>query len=348
MADAAQATATGLAKLAACRGGGVAIATLGRIETAEAFAGTVAVGSGPAFEPDSHSLFGVGPLTRTFTGLLFAEAVSSGLVKADDPVSKYLPREVSVPSFFEKGQAVPIRLVDLATHTSGLPRGVGATKPSYGVGQMYADLAKITLTRRPGTKWDESDLGFALLAEAMANVFKLPFDRLLAEKIGTSLGMSETRSADNTGVVMGLGANGQKLTVENPAMPAFQGALGARSTLADMQAFLAVVMAASRTPAQRLLLDWHTFPRTAGGGTVEQGVAWQRLMPFGNAVDVIWAGGEASGFSTTVAFSEKLGEGVVVMASRASCDTQRAAFCLIKAAGDAVSAKAVRGPSCQF
>ncbi len=53
-----------------------------------------------------------------FTALLLADMVERKEVALDDPVSKYLPASVTIPS--RNGRA--ITLSDLTTHTSGLPR----------------------------------------------------------------------------------------------------------------------------------------------------------------------------------------------------------------------------------
>ena len=53
-----------------------------------------------------------------FTSLLLSDMVQRGEVKLADPVAKYLPAEVKLPE--RAGRS--ITLVDLSTHTSGLPR----------------------------------------------------------------------------------------------------------------------------------------------------------------------------------------------------------------------------------
>src|SRR5918999_2232751 len=44
------------------------------------------------------SLFELGSITKVFTGTLLADMVDRGEVKLSDPVSKYLPSNVKVPS----------------------------------------------------------------------------------------------------------------------------------------------------------------------------------------------------------------------------------------------------------
>ncbi len=71
---------------------------------------------GPAAGPDTVAE--IGSLGKLFTAFLLADMVERGEVALNDPVQKYLPASVKVPSRGGK----QILLVDLATHFSGLPR----------------------------------------------------------------------------------------------------------------------------------------------------------------------------------------------------------------------------------
>ena len=81
----------------------------------------VAYGSlnqGDPWPLNGDTIFEIGSVTKVFTSVLLADMVERGEVALADPVAKYLPPEVKVP---ERGGRV-ITLVDLSTHTSGLPR----------------------------------------------------------------------------------------------------------------------------------------------------------------------------------------------------------------------------------
>jgi CubicO group peptidase (beta-lactamase class C family) len=75
---------------------------------------------------DGNTVFEIGSITKTFTAALLAEMVARGEVQLDDPVAKYLPSKVKMP---ERG-GKQITLLDLATHSSGLPSS-GSRKKSY-------------------------------------------------------------------------------------------------------------------------------------------------------------------------------------------------------------------------
>src|SRR5690606_8099411 len=74
---------------------------------------------------DGDSVFEIGSITKVFTSLLLADMVRRGEVALEDPVAKYLPADVKMP---ERGGR-QITLIDLATHTSGLPRMPGNFMP---------------------------------------------------------------------------------------------------------------------------------------------------------------------------------------------------------------------------
>ncbi len=67
--------------------------------------------------PDGDTVFEIGSVTKVFTALLLAEMTEKNEVKLNDSVAKYLPPGFKAPERDGK----TISLLDLATHTSGLP-----------------------------------------------------------------------------------------------------------------------------------------------------------------------------------------------------------------------------------
>src|SRR5581483_4611259 len=79
-----------------------------------------------AKSPDGDTLFEIGSITKVFTANLLADMIGREEVRLDDPVQKYLPAEVHMPTLRGK----EITLYHLSTHTSSLPRlpgNLGAT-----------------------------------------------------------------------------------------------------------------------------------------------------------------------------------------------------------------------------
>lgn len=70
---------------------------------------------------DENTIFEIGSVSKVFTSLLLADMIERGEVNLDDPIEKFLPQDISTPS--RNGKT--ITLLDLTTHTSGLPRWPG-------------------------------------------------------------------------------------------------------------------------------------------------------------------------------------------------------------------------------
>lgn len=66
---------------------------------------------------DGDTVFEIGSVTKAFTALLLAEMAETHELALNDPVAKYLPAGFKLPE--RNGKT--ISLLDLATHTSGLP-----------------------------------------------------------------------------------------------------------------------------------------------------------------------------------------------------------------------------------
>src|SRR6185312_13288250 len=156
---------------------------------------------------DENTIFAIGSNTKVFTTILLADLVNKGLVKLDDPIEKYLPSNVKVPSY--KGHKITIE--DLATHTSALPEwpsnycaGI-PTNPTqetiqfrlntmncgkgYTFDQLQQALSNTTLSREPGTKVVYSTFGSGLLGHILTLKSNMSsFDELLAHNILNVLG----------------------------------------------------------------------------------------------------------------------------------------------------------------
>ena len=145
---------------------------------------------------DGDSVFEIGSITKTFTATLLAVMVQNDEVNLDDPVASLLPAGTSVPS--RDGRQ--ITLEDLATHTSGLPRNPANLDPDdpdnpyadYTVTQLYDFLGSYELTTDPGSHFEYSNVGAALLGHALALRAGMPFEDLVRTRILEPLDMTST------------------------------------------------------------------------------------------------------------------------------------------------------------
>src|SRR5262245_28637790 len=145
---------------------------------------------------DGDTIFEIGSITKVFTSLLLADAVGRGDVALTDPIAKYLPATVKAPE--RNGRS--ITLVDLSTHTSGLPRlptnfapkDISNPYADYSVQQMYDFLSTYQLTRDIGSTWEYSNLGGGLLGHVLARRAGMDYEALVRARITGPLGMTHT------------------------------------------------------------------------------------------------------------------------------------------------------------
>jgi D-alanyl-D-alanine-carboxypeptidase/D-alanyl-D-alanine-endopeptidase len=114
-----------------------------------------------------HMIYELASLTKTYTGMLLAQAVVDGKITLDDDVRRYLPPGFANLAF----DGLPIRIVDLASHTAGLPKNLPAFPTDFTPRQLVRQqgdvsratflhaLAQVRLAVRPGTVFAYSDAG---------------------------------------------------------------------------------------------------------------------------------------------------------------------------------------------
>ena len=105
---------------------------------------------------DENSVFEIGSISKTFTGILLADMVIKGELNLDDPLQNLLPDGITAPT--RNGRS--IKLFHLSNHTSSLPRLPDNMSPAnpanpyadYSEKQLYDFLNGYELTRDIGSK----------------------------------------------------------------------------------------------------------------------------------------------------------------------------------------------------
>jgi CubicO group peptidase (beta-lactamase class C family) len=275
--------------------------------------------AGPEARPlDARSNFEMGSVTKTFTGTLLADMVSRGEVSLDDPVALYVPDSVRVPAYEDR----EITLLDLTTHTSGLPRvpdnlGRGDSADPYGaysVGDLYAFLSSHELRRRPGTEAEYSNLAVGLLGHVLARAVGRPYTQLVAERILEPLGMTNS-GFELEGEVGRWMTRGHRAGNPVPAWystEAIAGAGALRSNALDMLEYLEANLGEPGSDLERAMRSAHQVRRPFRSEQgISVGLGW-RTVEVGER-SIVEHGGGTGGFSTHVAFDPALGVGYVML-----------------------------------
>ncbi len=266
---------------------------------------------------NAKTVYEIGSITKLFVGVLLADAVKRGEVKLDAPISLYLPKTVKGPTFNGK----EITLLDLATHTSALPRLPDNLAPKdnldpyadYTALKLYDFLSGYKLTREIGSEYEYSNLGVGLLGHILSLRSKMPFEQLMMKRIFAPLGMNDTSLSL---VSSRLTKHAQGYNAENKPTPiwtfdALAGAGAIRTTSADMAKFIAASVGIEKTPLAEAFTDARKMYRQGQNSQVKVGLCWNNADLFGT--EVFWHGGGTYGFSSYIAIEPKQKRGAFLV-----------------------------------
>ena len=203
---------------------------------------------------DGDAIFEIGSVSKVFTSLVLADMVHCKELTLDDPAAKYLPENVTMPERSGKS----ITLLDLSTHSSGLPRLPSNLKPKdprnpyadYSVDDLYEFLSGYTLPRDPGAEFEYSNLGGGLLGHVLARRAGTDYESLIRSRITRPLGMLDTGITLSSSMKhrMATGHNSMLAPVANWDLPTLAGAGALRSSANDMLTFLEAFLGYKESP----------------------------------------------------------------------------------------------------
>lgn len=275
--------------------------------------------------------FELGSITKTMTAQVLAALVLAGSVRLDDPVERWI----------DGGANGAISLVQLATHTSGLPRmAPNATSGEFDRRDPYAayseELAEEGL--RAATVHDVgtmsySNFGYQLLGVALERAAGTSLRELLAEHVFSPFGMATAALAP----VPDLAPGHNRGKVVPPWTMLLHGPGGVVGTVADLMAWgraVAAPPAGSHGDALRLAVE----PRAESPhGRV--GLAWH------HGDGVVWHNGGTFGCRTCLAVDPSTGRVAAALVASGDVTTIDGATMLAARDLDPTQARPQKRPS---
>src|SRR5262249_29741864 len=125
----------------------------------------------------ADTVYRIGSITKTFTGLALLELRDEGKLSLEDPITRFLPEASGL--LYPTRYSAPIRIRNLITHTAGLPRDA---KISFGgdhdpgESEFLDKLAGVELGYPPGGGGSYSNLGAALSGLVVARASHQRYD----------------------------------------------------------------------------------------------------------------------------------------------------------------------------
>jgi beta-lactamase class C len=235
--------------------------------------------------PEKHipvseqTIFEVGSITKTFTGLLLAQNVIQNQMNLEDPVSGYLQLNVS-PGFSK------ITLLALATYTAGLPFNAPALHYNAAASRQNGKTLLHFVQHwkapyQPGSKILYSNVGFGLLGTALSNNRALPLPQLMQQIILGPLGMHNSgldlSPPQQINLAQGFTAEGRPVSSRSSGL--LGGAWAMKASVADLEAYLKAALMLPEIPAnitQAMKVSQTAYCTLPGKWSV--GLAW-KIIP---------------------------------------------------------------------
>ncbi|MFZ6029001.1 MAG: serine hydrolase domain-containing protein [Chloroflexota bacterium] len=151
--------------------------------------------------------FQIASVSKLVTGAALMRLYDQGKFGLDDDIDAYLPFSVRNPRY----PAIPITFRMLLAHTSSIADGpsynatytLGKSEDSpIALGEYlleyftpagkYYDIRKNFTRNQPGSAYEYSNTGFALVGYLIEQITGMPFDRFCEQEVFTPLGMAST------------------------------------------------------------------------------------------------------------------------------------------------------------
>jgi CubicO group peptidase (beta-lactamase class C family) len=261
--------------------------------------------------------FELGSISKGITGLLYADAIGRGEVRAETTLGELLPLQGSA--------AADVTLSALSTHTSGLPSLPPAAQPIRGSVRLWRHgsnpyghtleqvLEQTRTVRLKAPRPRYSNLGFQLLGHALASAAGRSYSELLRDRLTDPLGMTSVYAPSERADLRETAISGRDRrgrTVDAWTGEALAPAGGIRSSIGDA-ARLAQALLDGSAPGRSALDPVRNFT----GPAVRIGAGWITIEVKGR--QVTWHNGGTGGFRTWMGLDRAAGTAVVLLSATA-------------------------------
>lgn len=263
---------------------------------------------------NQNNLFEIGSITKVFTSTVLASLVEEGKIKLTDDINSYYP--------FPFKDNIELTFINLANHTSGLPRlpeNLDLSDPvnpykSYGKEQIEDYLRNmIKLEHMPSKTYSYSNLGAGLLGYTLGLSQKTSFEELLQKRVFDQYKMENSFISPlhpNEKLVKGRNPKGE--ITANWDFDVLFGAGGVLSTTKDLAKF-----ATGQLDPDNKELALTRKPTFDINENMKIGLGWH-LLKSKKGEDLVWHNGGTGGYSSSIIVNLSNETAVVVLSNVAS------------------------------
>jgi CubicO group peptidase (beta-lactamase class C family) len=140
----------------------------------------------------SDSRFRIASMTKSFTAMAILKLRDEGKLKLTDAAALYIPEMKNLK--YPTSDALPITIFNLLTMSAGFPEdNPWGDRQLSDTDEDLLNLVKegISFSANPGTEFEYSNLGYALLGKIIANLSGKSYQQYITENILNPLGMND-------------------------------------------------------------------------------------------------------------------------------------------------------------
>ncbi|HEU4507766.1 MAG TPA: serine hydrolase domain-containing protein [Pyrinomonadaceae bacterium] len=234
-----------------------------------------------------ETVFRIASMTKSFTAMAILKLRDEGKLSLEDPVSRYVPELAKLPYPTTDSHVLNIR--DLLTHSEGFPEDNpwGDRQLAQSDQTMREWMrAGIPFSTSPGTAFEYSNYGFAILGQIIAKASGKPYDVYVRDNILRPLGMTastfEMSEVAKDKIALGYRREDNAWKAEPILAHGSFGAMGGLWTSTnDLARYVAFLMSAfpprdeadrgpiKRSSAREMQQVWRLSPASAFRSTVD-------------------------------------------------------------------------------
>jgi CubicO group peptidase (beta-lactamase class C family) len=288
------------------------------------------------------TVFRIASMTKSFTAMAIMKLRDEGKLSLDDPAAKYVPELANLP--YPTGDSQVITIRHLLTHSEGFPEDNpwGDRQLAQSDETMRAWLrAGIPFSTSPGTAFEYSNYGFALLGQIVAKASGRSYADYVRDNILKPLGMNsstfEMSSVPREHIALGYRREDNNWKPEPILAHGSFGAMGGLWTSTpDLARYVAFLMSAfpprdepergpiKRSSAREMQQAWRASPASAFRATVDAplqlgasaygyGLGVSQDCRFGH---VVGHGGGLPGYGSLMRWLPEHGVGLIGMSNQ--------------------------------
>lgn len=143
--------------------------------------------------PTASTVYRIASMSKSFTAMAILKLRDEGKLQITDPIGQYIPEFKNAGALTT--DAAPITIQHLMTMSAGFPEdNPWGDRQLDDSNEELLELinAGLSFSNVPGTTYEYSNLGYALLGRTISNVTGMPYQQYITENILQPLGMTNS------------------------------------------------------------------------------------------------------------------------------------------------------------